>query len=413
MRTIDVTVIGAGQAGLAMSALLTREGIGHVVLERGRIAERWLSERWDSLRLLTPTWFARLPGWSPVVAEPDGFMSMAQTAAYLDGYAASIAAPVLCGAEVRSVSAQGGRYRVATALGDWSARAVVIATGACDLPNVPACAGRLSPRVAQLASRDYRRPGLLAPGGVLVVGASASGLQIARELAAAGRAMTLSVGRHTRVPRRYRGRDIIWLLDRAGILDESVAEVGDIDRARHQPSLQLAGDDRPLDLAALTAAGVRVGGRLAAAEGTEVRLAGDLAETMRAADRKLARLIERIDTRMAETGLDAALDPPEPLAPIAFGAPAQRLDLAAERIGTVIWATGFRRSFPWLHLPVLDAAGEIVQRGGLTTLPGLCTLGMPFQRRRKSTFIDGVGGDAEAILPALLSHLQSRPRAAA
>lgn len=409
MRTTDVVIIGAGQCGLAMSWLLAREGVDHVVLERRRVAERWLSERWHSLRLLTPNWFARLPGWSYRGPDPDGFMTMAETAAHLAGYAASFGAPVVCDAAVTSVTTAGGRYRVASTAGEWSARVVVIATGACDRPAIPACGRRLSSRITQLASRDYRRPADLPPGGVLVVGASASGLQIARELASAGRAVTISVGRHNRVPRRWRGRDIIWLLDRAGVLDESVADVADIDRARHQPSLQLAGDDRPLDLAALRACGVRVLGRLAEIEGETVHLTGDLAETMQAADAKLARILTRVEAAM----LPHELGPREPVPAIAFGAVARCIDLRAEGIGTVIWATGFRRAWPWLRVPVLDAAGEIVQRGGVTAAPGLLTLGMPFQRRRKSTFIDGAGGDARALLPNLLSHLQSRPRAAA
>lgn len=413
MRSTDVVIIGAGQAGLAMSALLAGRGVEHVVLERRRIADRWLSERWDSLRLLTPNWFARLPGWSYAGPEPDGFMSMAETAAYLSGYAASFGAPVVCGAEVTSVAAAHPGYRVETTAGAWRARSVVIATGACDRPNLPACARRLSPRITQIASRDYRRPDLLPPRGVLVVGASASGLQIARELAGAGRDVTLSVGRHNRVPRRWRGRDIIWLMDRAGVLDDSVADVADLDRARHQPSLQLAGDDRPLDLAALRAMGVRVAGRLAEAEGATVRLAGDLAETMRAADAKLARLIGRIDAAMTAGGLDGALSPRQPVPAIAFGAATLTLDLTAEGVRTVVWATGFRRAYPWLRLPVPGPDGDLVQRGGVTAAPGVFTLGMPFQRRRKSTFIDGVGGDAEAILPAILHHLNARPRAAA
>ncbi len=409
MRTTDVAIIGAGQAGLAMSLLLTREGVDHVVFERGQIARRWTTERWDSLRLLTPNWFARLPGWSYAGAQPDGYMTMADVSAYLAGYAASFGAPVLPETAVIAVEAADPGYRIATASGSFIARAVVVATGACDEPAIPACGAQLSARVLQLASRDYRNPSALPSGGVLVVGASASGLQIARELADAGREVTLSVGRHNRVPRRYRGRDIIWAMDRAGILDETVAEVGDIDRARHQPSLQLAGDDRPLDLAALREAGVRVAGRMVAAEGMRIRLAGDLRQTMQVADVKLARLITRID---AALGVDrhAAADP---IPPIAFDAPAREVDLGAEGIGTIVWATGFRRAFPWLRVPVTGADGDIVQRGGLTGAPGLTTLGMPFQRRRKSTFIDGVGGDAEALLPHLLSHLQSRPRAAA
>ncbi len=244
----------------------------------------------------------------------------------------------------------------------------MIATGACARPAVPEYAARLSRRVLQVASRDYRRPSALPPGGMLVVGASSSGLQITRELAEAGHEATLSSGRHNRVPRQLRGRDVIWALGRAGILDQTVAEIGNIDRSRYRPSLQLSGEDRPLDLAALRDAGVRVCGRLADEDGLSVRLAGDLCETMQAADAKLARLI-RID---AVLWADEPAEPPEP---IAFCAPERELDLGAEGIKTIVWATGFRRDFPWLCVPVTDSDSDVVQRGELTAAPGFGDLG--------------------------------------
>ncbi len=301
MQRIDVVVIGAGQAGLAMAHELAARGIDHVVLERGRVAERWRSERWDSLRLLTPNWCTRLPGWRYTGADPDGFMTMAQVVRYFEDYAASFTPPVLTGVTVRAVDFDGTRWRVTADGQYWSARAVVIATGHCDTPQVPAMARALPESVRQITPGRYRNPSALPEGGVLVVGASASGVQIAHELGAAGRAVTLAVGRHVRLPRCYRGRDIIWWLDRAGVLDERIDRVPDPEAARAQPSLQLVGDPacRPLDLAVLAAAGVRLNGRALGVDGARMHFAGDLAETPAAAERKLVRLRARIDRFIA------------------------------------------------------------------------------------------------------------------
>src|SRR5262245_41241365 len=233
-----------------MSRCLSDRGLDHVVLERGRVAERWRSERWDSLRLLTPNWQTRLPGFRYEGPAPDGYMSMPQVVAFFERYTASFAAPIESGTTVLTADQAGARFRVKTSRDTWLANNVVIATGYSDLPYVPPPARRLSPRLVQIAPTQYRHPGQLPPRGVLVVGASATGVQLAEEIHAAGRPVTLAVGRHLRLPRTYRGRDIMWWLDAVGVLEESAADVFSIEASRTQPSLQLVGraDRATLDL---------------------------------------------------------------------------------------------------------------------------------------------------------------------
>ena len=279
-----VLIIGAGQAGLSVSKQLTDAGVDHVILERGRTAERWTSQRWDSLRLLTPNWMSRLPGWSYRGSDPSGFMSGVEVAEYLTGYAGSFGAPIIHGAEVSSVRRRGGGYRVVSDAGIWSAAAVVIATGYCDRPAVPSVAGTLHPSVRQITPDLYRNPGDVPDGRVLVVGASATGAQLADELATAGRDVVLAVGRHTRVPRRYRGMDIMWWLDSMGVLDRQLT-TAQIAR-RPEPSLQIVGstDGREVDLPSLAERGVRLTGRVTGASGRELTFADDLVATAAAAD---------------------------------------------------------------------------------------------------------------------------------
>jgi putative flavoprotein involved in K+ transport len=413
MQRVSAIVIGAGQAGLAMSHCLGRSGIDHVVLERGRVAERWRSERWDSLRLLTPNWMSRVPGWSYRGPDPDGFMTMPEVIDYLEGYAHASAAPVQDGTTVNAVRRVGDRFQVETSRGAWRSRIVVVATGHCHMPLVPAVARRLPAFVHQVTPSRYRNPASLLEGGVLVVGASASGLQIADELQRAGREVSLSVGRHVRMPRLYRGRDICWWLDRIGALDRTIGDVPELARARAQPSMQLIGsrDRRGLDLGVLYARGVRILGRGVTADGAVMRFRDDLPETVAAAQRTLKRLLARIDP-----AADAMGAPPEPeaLRPIRLGPSPAGLDLAAERIRTVLWATGYVRDYGWLKLPAaLDAAGEIIHDGGITLVPGLYVLGLRFLWRRKSSFLDGVGPDALALSEHILGHLAAPSRAAA
>jgi putative flavoprotein involved in K+ transport len=394
-----VVIIGAGQAGLAVSKLLTAADVDHVVLERDRTAERWISQRWDSLRLLTPNWMSRLPGWSYRGSDPAGFMPAVEVAEFLARYADSFGAPVVHGAEVRSVRRHRGRYQIVSEAGSWSAPAVVIATGYCDRPSVPSFADSLHPSVRQITPDRYRNPAQVPDGGVLVVGASSTGVQLADELAAAGRDVVLAVGRHTRLLRRYRGMDIMWWLDSMGVLDRTLTPA-ESSRVT-EPSLQIVGstDGRAVDLPSLAERGVRLVGRVDGLDDGQLTFADDLAATTSAADRKLSRLLHRIDLFAATSGLADEVDAAH--RPRAFADTAGPLDRRRSRgvdgIRTVVWATGYRREYPWLHLPVLDAAGEIRQSAGRTPAPGLYVIGMRWQTRRSSTFLDGVRHDAALL----------------
>lgn len=409
MRRTETVVIGGGQAGLATSRCLVEAGVDHVVLERGLVAERWRRTSWDSLRLLTPNWQTRLPGFRYAGPDPHGYMSASEVVGFLDRYARSFRAPVEAQTRVLAVESAVGGYRVTTDRGSWEARSVVVATGHCDTPFVPEVARQLDPGIVQVVPSRYRSPRELPEGGVLVVGASATGVQLADEIHASGRRVTLAVGRHTRLPRVYRGRDILWWLDAMGIFDESAGDVFDLAVSRSQPSLQLVGrpDRATLDLPALEERGVRLVGRLVGGEGASTRFEDDLVAHTAAADARLARLIQRIDVFAARTGLDAEVGPREPFRPFLWPAPAPTaIDLRAEGIRTVVWATGFRRLYPWMKVPVLDERGEIRHEGGLTSFPGLYVIGLYFLRRRKSSFIDGVGRDAMELCAHLAAHLR-------
>ena len=325
MRHTDAIIIGAGQAGLAMSHCLSRSGIDHVVLERGRLAERWHSERWDSLRLLTPNWMSRLPGWSYQGADPDGFMTKQEYAAYLEQYATAASAPVVTGATVQSVRQMPGGYRVESERGVWHASCVVIATGHCDVPLIPEMAQHIPASIHQLTPSAYRNPAELPEGGVLVVGASASGVQLAEEIQRSGRQVIISVGRHTRLPRLYRGRDIMWWLARSDKVAQSADATTDLAAARWLPSMQLVG--RPertnIDLGTLREVGVRMVGRAVGIREGVLHLDDDLAETVGAAQARLERLLARIDE-----SADAACAPAEAWpAGLAFEASPTVLDL--------------------------------------------------------------------------------------
>lgn len=403
MRSIDVAVIGAGQAGLAMSHALARFRIEHVVLERGRVAERWRSERWDSLRLLTPNWMNRLPGHAYSGSDPGGFMTMPEVVDFFEACAADV--PVEGDTQVRALRPFIGGWLLETSRGTWRARVVVVATGQCDVPAVPRCAASLPRGIVQTTPSAYRNPASLPDGRVLVVGAGASALQIAEELRAAGREVTLSVGRHTRTPRRYRGRDIWWWLHRAGMLEDRAQDEADLARARAQPSFQLVGGvpPRDLDLGTLRDAGVRVVGRVRGGAGRLLQLGEDLAESVAGAQRPLESMLARID-RVADAMGAPREAWPAPLA--GFGAGPLRLDLVAEGIRGIVWATGYRRETSWLRVPgLLDAAGEVRHRGGVTPAPGLFLLGLGFLRRRGSNLIGGVGADAAAIATEVAGHL--------
>jgi putative flavoprotein involved in K+ transport len=402
LHTVDTVVIGAGHAGLAVSRLLTEAGREHVVLDRGRVGERWRAARWDSLRLLTPNWMNRLPGWQ-TTGDPDAFLSSGDFVDLLERYADSFDAPVLTATTVTSLTAaRTGGYDVRTHHATWRARSVVVATGPHGAPVVPAAIGNADLRV--VTSDRYRSPGRLATGGVLVVGASASGVQIADELARSGRDVVLAVGRHTRVPRRYRGMDIFWWLETTGRLARTIDRVPDPVAARREPSLQLVGRSRPdevaseVDLAALQRVGVRLTGRLESLDGRIAQFGDQLAAVTTDADRSMHRLLDSIDRYVDRVGLTReVLAPVRPRAVTVGDAPA-RLDLDAERIRTVVLATGFRPDNHWIELPITEADGTFRQTRGVTDAPGVYVIGQRFQHHRDSGFIAGVRHDAQAIV---------------
>jgi putative flavoprotein involved in K+ transport len=290
---VDVAIIGAGQAGLAMSQCLASLGVDHVIFERDEIAARWKTSGWDSLRLLTPNWMNVLPSLPYDGNDPNGFMPRSEFISRLENYAAKFNAPVYSNTAVQLVTQTGGRYQIATNQGTWVARAVVIATGYCDIPVIPAAAASLPGSVTSIHSSQYRRPGDLNKGNVLVVGASSSGLQIAQELRRSGRDVIISVGKHTRLPRSWRGNDIFWWFDRMGLLRQRTSEVADIDTAMRQPSLQLVGrpDHSDINLATLQTEGVRLAGRVCSLRGDEIAFSEDLPATIAAADAKQDRLV--------------------------------------------------------------------------------------------------------------------------
>jgi putative flavoprotein involved in K+ transport len=409
MYATDVAIIGAGQAGLAMSRCLSVLGIDHVVLERGEVGARWRTHAWDSLRLLTPNWLNGLPDSPYQGDDPDGFMRHGDFLARLEAYAATMAVPVMTGTEVHSLRREAEGFRFVTSRGTWRSRAAIIATGQCDLPRLPDQSRAVE--ALHLHSSEYRSPGGLPDGGVLVVGASASGVQIAEELARSGRAVTLAVGRHTRVPRTWRGRDIFWWMDRLGILCERTRSLPDPESARREPVVQLAGrpDRSNIDLPALQALGVRLTGRFAGADADGICFADDLALNVACAQAKLERLLQRIDAVAGSHPSGDALAPVE----IEAEAP-RRLSVRNDNIRSIIWATGFRRDFSWLGIPAaIRPDGEIAHQDGAVFVPGLFALGFRLLRKRDSHFIGGVGSDALVLARQVREFLDERAARAA
>jgi putative flavoprotein involved in K+ transport len=407
--------VGAGHAGLAMSRCLADRSLDHVVLERGEVASSWRS-RWDSLRLLTPNWQSRLPGHRYDGDDPDGFMTMPEVVGFLSDYATTIEAPVETQTTVTAVRTSDARYTVVTTQGEWRCRGIVLANGACGVPDVPAMVTELPTTVTSIAAADYRNPDQLEQGGVLVVGAAATGIQLADEIHRSGRPVTLAVGGHVRAPRTYRGMDIMWWLDTTGVLDERHDEVDDVTRVRGLPSFQLVGSPArtTLDLNALQNAGVRIVGKLAALRDGTALFSGSLRNQCTLADLKLGRLLDTIDEWATTNGLDGEVDDADRPGPTRVdNDPPLSLSLTSGEIKTVVWATGFRPDFSWLDVPVLDPKGWVQHNGGVTASPGLYVMGMPFLQRRKSTLIDGAADDARDLCEHLAAHLSRNAVSAA
>jgi putative flavoprotein involved in K+ transport len=404
---VTTVIIGAGHAGLAMSRMLTERSLEHVLLERGDIANSWRRERWDSLRLLTPNRQSRLPEYRYQGADPDGFMTMPEVVSFIDGFAAMIAAPVRTHTEVTRVQQAGDGYRVVTSGGELLCRSLVIASGACNVPVVPLLRQAVPASIACFTPFDYRNPSSLPEGGVLVVGASATGVQLADEIRRSGRRVLLSVGEHVRLPRTYRGRDVLWWMEAAGIWNQRYDEIDDIDRARKLPSPQLVGSPQraTLDLNALSAAGVEIVGRLSAVRDGRALFSGGLRNQFALADLKMNRLLDAFDEWARSTpGLEAGL--PERFEPTrAPSAPRLELDLGSGAIRSIVWATGFRPDYGWLDVPVLDRKGRLRHDGGVVAAPRMFAIGLPVLRRRKSTFIHGAEDDARDLAEHLARAL--------
>jgi putative flavoprotein involved in K+ transport len=391
-----------------MSRCLSERSIDHVAIERGEVANSWRTERWDSLRLLTPNWQSRLPGFGYEGDDHDGYRTVPEVVDFITSYARITAAPVQTSTNVTSVRPTEDGYLVGTSQGDWACRTLVIATGACNIAEMPRIAASVPLAITSLTPHQYRNPGQLPNGGVLVVGASATGTQLADEIHRSGRAVTLAVGEHIRAPRVYRGKDIQWWMDVAGVLDERYDQIPDIERARRVPSLQLTGAPKrvTLDLNALTAIGVRLVGRLVGISNGNPQFSGSLRNLCALSDLKMDRLLDTIDAWAKNHALDDEVEPPHRFPPTQVEAsPPLSLDLASGEIKTIIWATGFRPDYSWLHVPVLDLKGRIRHDGGVVPSPGLYVMGLQFLRRRKSALIDGAGDDARDLSTHLAEYL--------
>ena len=392
---VETLVVGGGQAGIAMSEHLGQRGMAHVVVERGRIAERWREERWDSLVANGPAWHDRFPSLTFDSVAPDAFATRADMVGYFERYAERFAAPVRCGVTVERLCRAEDKagFRVETSAGAIEARNVVVATGPFQRPALPDLVPGES-GIVQLHSSRYRNPGQLPEGGVMVVGAGSSGVQIADEILRSGRAVTLSVGPHNRPPRRYRGYDFVWWLDALGKWDAVVHAPG-----REHVTIAVSGarGGYTVDFRDLAARGVRLVGRAEGYRDGVMRFAGDLADTIALGDADYLSVLDEADAYAVRHGLDLPEDAGArdfvPGLPAGY-APPRALDLGAAGIGSIVWATGYRFDFGWVEAGEFDGRGHPVHRRGVSTVPGLYYLGLPWLSRRASAFIWGVWHDA-------------------
>ncbi|MEM8975129.1 MAG: NAD(P)-binding domain-containing protein [Pseudomonadota bacterium] len=408
MDTTTTVIVGAGHAGLSMSRALTERNIDHIVLDRGRPGNAWITERWDSLQMLTPNWANKLPGTSWAKSDPHGFMSGKAFGQSLSAYALDIAAPLKTHVAVKSLSLDPSGFRVDTDKGPIRAETVVNATGATSLSKVPALAGLVPKHITQLTTKSYRNPRDVPDGTVLIVGASASGAQLARELQNAGRQVTLAAGSHVRLPRHYRGKDIEYWLEATGIYDEPFQNIDDLPKARRLPSAQLSGTGQ-VDLNALQALGVDVVGRLADIRDGKALFSGGLLSVVSAADLKMERTLNRIDDWIAahpDVAGDAPVD--RPAATRIPRSPRLSVDLEGREVTSVVWATGYAPDHSWMNVPVLDRRGRLQHDGGVCPVPGLFMLGLPILRRRRSHHVSGAASDSQDIAHILHQHLDAR-----
>jgi putative flavoprotein involved in K+ transport len=394
---IETVLVGGGQAGLAMSYHLSQRGREHVVLERSRVAERWRTQRWDSLMFQFPNWSIELPGRAYSGSDPDGFSHKSEVLAFIEDYAVRIRAPLRTGIEVLSLRAapHRGRYLVSTDAGVFETRNVVIATGPYQRPRVPSLSAGLQPDVLQVHAGAYRNPHELPPGAVLVVGSGASGCQIAEELLAAGRQVFFAIGRHRRVPRRYRGHDVFWWRRELGYLDQKAQDT-DKEQRLPPPLVTGIGGGHDVDIRSYAKNGMTLLGHVLEIRDARIALAGDLEESLVAGDRTFDEFTSAVDDYLRGHDIDAA-EVPTSISPGITSNPIDRIDIRASNIRSVVWATGYRLDFRWVELPIFDARGEPVQRRGVTSAPGIYFLGLAWMHKVKSSFLYGVGEDAEYL----------------
>jgi putative flavoprotein involved in K+ transport len=398
---IETVIIGGGHAGLTMSYYLRQHGREHVILERGRVGERWRIERWDSFCFQFPNWTIELPGYKYQCDDPDAFAPGREVVRFLDGYADFIKAPVRCGVEVSSLErADGsGRYAVATNSGAIEAASVVIATGPYQLPVIPAMSADVPNDIFQIHSNAYRNSAQLPPGAVLVVGSGASGCQIADDLNQSGRRVYLSVGRHSRVPRRYRGKDFAYWGPVLGRTEQIVDTVPEHLRKGAEILLTGAHGGYDVDLRAMAARGIVLLGRLQVVEDGAVMLADDLVQNLARGDESFENLKKAIDEYIAKTGLEAPEETRQevsPTIPKEVTSPVSHLNLKDAGVSAIVWASGFRCHFDWVKLPIFNDGGEPVHRRGVTQFPGIYFLGLRWLYKRKSAFLLRASGAEDA-----------------
>lgn len=394
----EVLVVGAGQAGIAMSEHLNARGIPHLVLERARVAERWRSERWDSLVANGPAWHDRFPGLEFDDVDPDAFAPKDRVAEYFEAYAEKFEAPIRTGVEVTEVRRDTGRggFIAETSAGPVKAHYVVAATGAFQAPSFPAIVPD-SAGVEQIHSSQYRNPGQLPEGGVLVVGAGSSGVQIADELRRSGRKVLLAVGAHDRPPQRYRGRSFVWWLGTLGLWEKSTPPEG----AEHTTiAVSGANGGRTIDFRNLAADGITLVGRAESYANGTISFGGDLERDVRLGDRNYLSVLDQADAYIERTGIDLPEEPEArvlgPL-PDSVTDPLRELDLAAAGVTSIVWATGFRVDYGWLPEGATDERGLPRHERGVSAEPDVYFLGLPWQSRRGSSFIWGVWHDAKYV----------------
>jgi putative flavoprotein involved in K+ transport len=401
-RSVDVAIIGGGQAGLATSWYLTQAGVEHVVLEAGRVAETWRSRRWDSFCLVTPNWGVRLPGMNYAGPDPDGFMSLAELIGYFHGWADSFKAPVQENTRVSALEKEGGDFVLKLPGNALRARTVVVASGAFQRAHRPAGGEKLPKSVHQVLAEDYRNPGKLPPGAVLIVGSGQTGCQLAEELQDAGRAVFLACGRAPWTPRQIEGRDWIWWTRVSGWMERTPDKLpSPAARLIANPQATGHGGGRDMHYRTLHARGIELLGRFAGADDSKIYFADDLAASVDFGDARLKDMLKAFDAHCSASGRGPVdLELPEPFRTKTRS----ELDIAGEDIGTVIWTSGYRPEYGWVNLPVFDEMGFPVQHDGCTTVRGLYFMGVPWMRKMKSSIFYGVGEDAEVVAQHIIEN---------